>query len=40
MILSVFSVFGLLTPGLALVALGALVTTAQRILHVYRATRR
>ncbi len=39
-ILSAFSVFGLLTPGLALVALGALVTTAQRVLHVYRATRR
>ncbi|CAA9430604.1 MAG: Phosphatidylinositol phosphate synthase @ Archaetidylinositol phosphate synthase [uncultured Rubrobacteraceae bacterium] len=37
-ILSVFSIFGLLTPGVAFVAAGALVTTAQRILHVHRAT--
>ena len=37
-ILSVFSVAGLLTVGLCLVAAGALVTTAQRILHVRRAT--
>ena len=39
-ILSVFSMFGLLTPGVALVAAGALVTTAQRILHVRRATQK
>lgn len=39
-ILSVFSLFGLLTPGVALVAAGALVTTAQRVLHVHRATQR
>ena len=38
-ILSVFSILGLLTVGLGLVAAGALVTTAQRILHVRRATR-
>ena len=38
-ILSVFSLFGLLTPGVALVAAGALVTTAQRVFHVHRATR-
>lgn len=38
-ILSVFSMLGLLTPGVALVAVGALVTTAQRVLHVHRATR-
>ena len=38
-ILSVFSIVGLLTVGLGLVAAGALVTTAQRILHVRRATR-
>jgi phosphatidylinositol phosphate synthase len=38
-ILSVFSMLGLLTAGLGLVAAGALVTTAQRILHVRRATR-
>jgi phosphatidylinositol phosphate synthase len=37
-ILSVFSVAGLLTVGLCLVAAGALITTAQRILHVRRAT--
>ena len=38
-ILSAFSIAGLLTAGLGLVAAGALVTTAQRILHVRRATR-
>lgn len=38
-ILSVFSILGLLTAGLWLVAAGALVTTAQRILHVNRVTR-
>ncbi len=38
-ILSVFSIAGLLTAGLCLVAAGALVTTAQRILHVRRAAR-
>lgn len=36
-ILSLASIAGFLTVGLALVALGALVTTAQRILHVRRA---
>ena len=36
-ILSVFSLLGLLTAGVALVAAGALVTTAQRVRHVYRA---
>jgi hypothetical protein len=35
----VSSMLGLLTAGLCLVAAGALVTTAQRILHVRRATR-
>ena len=40
LILSVFSILGLTTLGLCLVAAGALVTTAQRILHVRRATRR
>ncbi len=39
-ILSVFSIFGLLTLALALVAAGAVITTVQRILHVARATRR
>ena len=39
LILSVFSILGLTTVGLCLVAAGALVTTAQRILHVRRATR-
>lgn len=39
-ILSVFSIAGLPTVGLVLLAAGALVTTAQRILHVRRATRR
>ena len=38
-ILSAASLLGLLTAGLALVAAGALVTTAQRILHVRRETR-
>jgi phosphatidylinositol phosphate synthase len=38
-ILSAFSIAGLLTVGLGLVAAGALITTAQRILHVRRATR-
>jgi CDP-diacylglycerol--glycerol-3-phosphate 3-phosphatidyltransferase len=38
-ILSVFSIVSLPTVGLGLVAAGALVTTAQRILHVRRATR-
>jgi CDP-diacylglycerol--glycerol-3-phosphate 3-phosphatidyltransferase len=38
-ILSVFSMLGLLTFGLGLVAAGALITTAQRILHIHRATR-
>ena len=39
-ILSISSMAGLLTVGLCLVAAGALVTTAQRILHVRRATRK
>ncbi len=38
-ILSLFSLTGFLIFGVALVALGALVTTAQRILHVRRVTR-
>jgi CDP-diacylglycerol--glycerol-3-phosphate 3-phosphatidyltransferase len=38
-IVSAFSIVGLLTPGVALVAAGAVVTTAQRVLHVRRATR-
>lgn len=38
-ILSVFAMLGLLTPGLCLVAAGGLITTAQRILHVRRAAR-
>ena len=38
-ILSIFSIVGLLTVGLCLVAVGAVFTTAQRILHVRRATR-
>ena len=37
-ILSVLSIAGLPTVGLGLLAAGALVTTAQRILHVRRAT--
>ena len=39
LILSLFSLVGFLTIGLGLVAAGALVTTAQRILHVRRMTR-
>jgi hypothetical protein len=39
-ILSVFSIVGFLTAGLFLVAAGALITTAQRILHVRHATRK
>ncbi|HSL00497.1 MAG TPA: CDP-alcohol phosphatidyltransferase family protein [Rubrobacteraceae bacterium] len=39
-ILSGSAMLGVLTAGLWLVAAGALVTTAQRILHVRRATRR
>jgi hypothetical protein len=35
----VFSLAGFLTAGIALVAAGALITTAQRILHVRRMTR-
>lgn len=38
-ILSVLSILGFLTLALAFVAAGAAVTTAQRILHVARATR-
>ena len=38
-ILSLFSLAGFLTAGIALVAAGALVTTAQRILHVRRMTK-
>ena len=38
-ILSVFSIAGFLTLGTGLVAAGALVTTAQRILHVRRLTK-
>ena len=38
-ILSVLSIAGLPTVGLGLLAAGALVTTAQRVLHVRRATR-
>jgi CDP-diacylglycerol---glycerol-3-phosphate 3-phosphatidyltransferase len=38
-ILSFFSLMGLLTVGIGLVAVGALVTTAQRILHVRRLTK-
>jgi len=38
-ILSVLSIAGLPTLGLGLLAAGALITTAQRILHVRRATR-
>ncbi len=37
-LLSLFSMAGLLTVGLGLVGVGALITTAQRILHVRRAT--
>lgn len=38
-ILSVFSLAGFVTFGVGLVAVGALITTAQRMLHVHRATR-
>jgi CDP-diacylglycerol---glycerol-3-phosphate 3-phosphatidyltransferase len=38
-ILSIFSILGFLTIGLALVGAGAAVTTAQRILHVARTSR-
>lgn len=38
-ILSLFSMLALPTAGLVLVAAGAAVTTAQRMLHVRRATR-
>lgn len=38
-ILSLFSLLALPTMGLALVTAGASVTTAQRVLHVHRATR-
>ncbi|MGB3683872.1 MAG: CDP-alcohol phosphatidyltransferase family protein [Rubrobacteraceae bacterium] len=38
-ILSVLSLTGFVTLGVGLVAAGALVTTIQRMLHVYRATR-
>lgn len=38
-ILSIFSLLGLLTAGVGLVAAGALVTTVQRFLHVRRVTR-
>lgn len=38
-ILSIFSLLGLVTVAVGLVAAGALVTTAQRILHIHRATR-
>lgn len=38
-ILSIFSLVGLITLAIGLVAVGAFVTTAQRMLHVYRATR-
>ena len=39
LILSISSILGFLTLGVGLVAAGALVTTAQRILHVRRMTR-
>ncbi len=39
LILSLFSLVGFLTVGIGLVAAGALVTTAQRILYVRRMTR-
>jgi CDP-diacylglycerol--glycerol-3-phosphate 3-phosphatidyltransferase len=39
MILSVFSLMGFLAAGIGLVAVGALVTTAQRFLHVRRLTK-
>lgn len=36
-ILSIFSLLGLLTAGMGLVTLGALITTVQRVIHVSRA---
>ncbi len=38
-ILSIFSLVGLVTVGVGLVAAGALITTVQRILHVRRGSR-
>jgi CDP-diacylglycerol--glycerol-3-phosphate 3-phosphatidyltransferase len=38
-ILSLFSLAGFLIVGVSLVAAGAFVTTAQRILHVRRLTK-
>ena len=38
-ILSLFSIAGFLTVGIGLVAAGAFVTTAQRILHIRRLTK-
>lgn len=38
-LLSIFSILGLITVAVGLVAAGAFVTTTQRILHVHRATR-
>lgn len=38
-ILSVLSLLGFVTVGVGLVAVGALVTTVQRMIHVHRATR-
>ncbi|CAN5171457.1 CDP-alcohol phosphatidyltransferase family protein [soil metagenome] len=40
LILSLCAIAGFLTVGVSLVAAGALVTTAQRIIHVHRATRK
>ena len=40
LILSLCAIAGFLTVGVSLVAAGALVTTAQRIIHVRRATRK
>jgi CDP-diacylglycerol--glycerol-3-phosphate 3-phosphatidyltransferase len=39
LLLSLFSLAGFLTAGVGLVAVGALVTTAQRILYVRRVTK-
>jgi len=39
-LLSAFSILGFLTIGVCLVAAGALITTAQRIFHVRRETRK
>ncbi len=38
-ILSLFSLAGFLTAGIGLVAAGALITTAQRFLHVHNTTK-